>query len=228
MDGTHITAARTAACSAVATRYLARDDARVVTVVGTGVQARAHARALGRRPGIEVVMIAGRDPAAVTRLAGELVAAGMHAEAVASIEEAVGSGDIVCATTHADVPVVRRSWVRPGTHVNSVGYNAAGQGEVDAELIRDALVVVESREAALAAPPSGAIELRRAIDAGVVTADHVHAEIGEIVSGKAAGRTNADEITLYKSVGVAVQDAAAATLVLAAAARTGTGTQVDL
>src|SRR5207253_838617 len=118
--------------------------------------------------------------------------------------------------------------VRSGTHVNSVGYNASGQGEVDEEVVRDAVLVVESRQAVLAPPPSGAVEIRRAVDAGLVAADHIHAEIGEIVSGDATGRVNADDITLYKSVGVAVQDAAAAALILAAARRTNTGTHVDL
>ena len=153
---------------------------------------------------------------------------GIRAEPVESVEAAVRSADIVCATTHSDAPVVLREWLRPGTHVNSVGYNTAGQGEVDAELVRDALVVVESRDAALAAPPSGAVELRLALEAGIVSADRVFTEIGEIVSGRANGRTNADDLTLYKSVGVAVQDAAAAALVLAAAERAGTGTQVDI
>ena len=145
-----------------------------------------------------------------------------------TIEDAVRTADIVCATTHADTPVVRRSWLRPGTHVNSVGYNAAGDGEVDAELIRDALVVVESRDAVLAPPPSGAVELRRAIEAGVVSPDCIHAEVGEIVTGTAQGRRDDQTITLYKSVGVAVQDAAASMLVLRAADVGGIGTSIDL
>ncbi len=228
MDGTHVTAARTAACSALATRYLARDGSRVLAIIGTGVQALTHARAIGRHRGIELTRVAGRDRAAVERLVATLRATGIVAEPAESIEDAVRSADVVCAATHADVPVVRRAWVRQGTHVNSVGYNTAGQGEVDAELIRDAVVVVESRRAALAPPPSGAVELHRAVDAGIVTADHIRAELGEIVAGTATGRTDDDQITLYKSVGLAVQDAAAAALVLAAAARSGIGTTVDL
>jgi alanine dehydrogenase len=200
----------------------------VLAIIGTGVQARAHGRALGRRVGIDTVLVAGRDSADARLLADEFAALGIASEPVAGIEEAVRRADIVCATTHADVPVVRRSWVRPGTHVNSVGYNAAGQGEIDGDLIRDAVLVVESRAAVLAAPPSGTVEIHRAIDAGIVTADHIHAEIGEIVSGERSGRLDADAITLYKSVGVAVQDAAAAMLVLTAATRTGAGAQVDL
>src|SRR5689334_9802885 len=99
----------------------------------------------------------------------------------------------------------------PGTHVNVVGVNASGEGEADAETIRDSLVVVESRAAALAGPASaGAFELRRAMESGMITADHVHAEIGELVSGTMMGRTDDRQLTLYRSVGIAVQDAAAA------------------
>jgi alanine dehydrogenase len=228
MDGAYITAMRTAAGSALATRYLARPDARVLSIVGTGVQARSHATLLARRPGIDTVLVAGRDRAKAEALADELAGSGIAAEAAESIEAAVAAADIVCATTHSDVPVVRRSSLRPGTHVNSVGYNTAGRGEVDGDLIRDALVVVESRSAVLARPPAGAVEIHLAIEAGMVTADPIHAELGELVAGQAAGRTDLTSLTLYKSVGVAVQDAAAAALVLAAARRTGLGAEVDL
>jgi alanine dehydrogenase len=134
----------------------------------------------------------------------------------------------VCAATHAAEPVVRRELLRPGTHVNSVGYNTAGEGEVDVQTIRDALVVVESRSAALAAPPAGAVELGRAIQGGTIDADHIHAEIGEIVAGDRPGRTDDRQLTLYKSVGVAVQDAAAAGLILEAARARGAGTELEL
>jgi ornithine cyclodeaminase len=228
MDGTSITAMRTAGGSALASRYLARRDAHVLSIIGTGVQARAHARAFRSWPGLEVVRVAGRDRAASERLAEELATAGLPAEAAATIEDAVRTADIVCATTHADVPVVRRDWLRPGTHVNSVGYNTAGEGEIDSEVIRDALVVVESRDAVLAPPPSGSIELRRAVESGIVAPDFIHAEIGEIVAGTSEGRTDDHAITLYKSVGVAVQDAAASALVLRAATKTATGRSIDL
>jgi ornithine cyclodeaminase/alanine dehydrogenase-like protein (mu-crystallin family) len=112
--------------------------------------------------------------------------------------------------------------------VNSVGYNTAGAGEVDGALVRDALVVVESRDAALAPPPSGSIELRRAIEDRLVAPDFIHAEIGEIVAGIVDGRTDEEAITLYKSVGVAVQDATASALVLQTATARGIGTTIDL
>lgn len=228
MDGTYVTATRTAAGSALATRLLARSGAQVVSVIGAGVQARTHARALSRLPGITVVQVAGRDQAKVEALVVELAASGIPATTVPSIEEAVRAADIVCAATHADQPVVRRGWLRPGTHINSVGYNSAGSGEVDVETVRDALVVVESRAAALAPPPSGAIELHHAIEKGAIDSQHVHAEVGEIAAGRATGRTDDTQLTLYKSVGVAVQDAAAAALVLQLARDQGVGIDLQM
>jgi alanine dehydrogenase len=228
MDGTHVTAARTAAGSALATRLLARDGAQVVSVIGTGVQARSHARAVARLPGVRRVQVAGRDQARAKALVDELLASGTAATALPSVEDAVRSADVVCAATHAAEPVVRRAWLRPGTHVNSVGYNTAGEGEVDVETIRDALVVVESRSAALAAPPAGAVELGLAIERGAIDADHIPAEIGEILAGDRPGRTDDGQLTLYKSVGVAAQDAAAAALVWEAARARGVGTEVEV
>ena len=228
IDGTYVTDARTAAGSALATKLLARAESAVVAVIGTGVQALAHIRALSRLPGIEEFLVAGRDSARVAALVDKVTGSGITARAVASIEEAVRSADVVCATTHSDEPVLRRQWLRPGTHVNSVGYNTAGAGEVDSETIRDALVVVESRAAALAPAPSGAVELHRAIEAGLIGPDHIHAEIGELLTGYRTGRTDDAQLTVYKSVGVAIQDAAAATLVLEAARNSGVGTHIDM
>lgn len=228
MDGTYITAARTAAGSALATRLLARPNSAVVTVIGTGVQARSHARALANVDSVEVLQITGRDHTKAVLLAEELVGLGVVAKAVDSVEDAVRSADVVCSATHADRPVVRREWLRPGTHVNSVGYNSSGEGEVDAATLRDAVVVVESRAAVLAPPPSGAVEVRRAIESGVIDADHIRAELGELVVGNREGRTDDSQLTVYRSVGVAVQDAAAAALVFDNARQRGVGSHVEI
>jgi alanine dehydrogenase len=227
IDGTYLTAARTAAGSAVATRLLARPGASRVAVIGTGVQARAHARALARLPGVRAVLIAGRDQSKARTLAGELAAAGVPARAASSAQDAVRTADVVCAATHAASPVLRRAWLAPGTHVNSVGYNTSGDGEVDLATIRDALVVVESRAAALAPPPAGAVELVTAVDARAIDAGDI-VEIGQVAAGTAPGRADGTQLTLYKSVGVAAQDAAAAALVLAAARERGAGTHVTM
>jgi ornithine cyclodeaminase/alanine dehydrogenase-like protein (mu-crystallin family) len=227
MDGTHVTALRTAAGSALASRLLARPGASVVAVLGTGVQARAHARLMVRLAGVRIIRVAGRNPLRVQHIVDELVAAGVPAEAADSIEDAVRSADIVCGATHTDRPVVRYDWLQAGTHVNSVGYNAAGAGEVDVATIANSLVVVESRSSALAAPPSGAIELRRAIDQGALDPDWV-IELGEVAADPSTGRIEDSQLTLYKSVGVAVQDAAAAALVLRAARERGVGIEISI
>ena len=218
MDGTFITAARTAAGSALATRLLAREDAEILALIGTGVQARSHARALPRVRAFSEIRVAGRDRAKVEQLAAEI---GAGARAVDSYEEAIRGADVVAATTHAREPVVRREWLSPGAHVTSVGLNPNGR-EVDEQTVADSLLVVESRESALAPPPAGAPEL-----AGIDEA-HVHAELGELVAGSRPGRTSREQITLYKSVGVAVQDAAAAALVLAAARKRSAGREIQL
>lgn len=229
MDAESITAARTAAGSALSTKLLAREDARVLAILGTGVQARAHARAVVRVRPIDRVMIAGRDGVKARALASELTQElGLPVEAASTFEEAVRGADLVCATTHTTEPVVRRAWVSPGTHITSVGFNAAGRGEIDPETVQAAIVVVEHRASALAPPPSGAVELLLPIADGLFDASHIRAELGELIAGTATGRTSPEEITLYKSVGVAVQDAAAASMVLAAARTRGVGTDVTI
>jgi ornithine cyclodeaminase len=215
MDGTYITATRTAAGSALSTRLLAREDAHVLAICGTGVQAQTHARAVPRVRRFEEVRIAGRDRAKADALAAEV-----GGKAFDSFEEAVRGADVVCATTHSPEPVVRGEWVSAGTHVTSVGVNPHGR-ELDEELVASAHVVVESRGAAFAPYPAGANELS-GIGPDAVT------EIGEILSGARPARADSEQITLWKSVGVAVMDAAAVALVLRAAAEAGAGTEVEL
>ena len=229
MDGEAITAARTAAGSALATDLLARKEAAILAVIGTGVQARAHLRALARVRAFREVRVAGRDAAKAAALGKEARAwlGGATIRTMTSYAQAIAGADVVAATTHSPDPVVRREWLAPGSHVNSVGYNTAGR-EIDGATIRDALLVVESRAGTLAPPPTGSNDIALAIAEGLVTATHVHAELGELVSGTRPGRTDAAQITLYKSVGVAVQDAAAAALILAAARRDGVGREVEL
>lgn len=214
MDGTYITATRTAAAAALAASFLARPEAKVLALIGTGVQARAHARAFAPIRAWTEIRLAGRDRAKAEALAAELGAK------ATSFEEAVRGADVVAATTHSAEPVVRAEWVKPGAHVSSVGYNAPGS-ELDPALVRGATIVVESRESSFAPPPGGAPELA-GIDPSSV------AELGELVSGSRRGRATPVEITLYKSVGVAVQDLAAAALVFAAAREREIGLEIEL
>jgi alanine dehydrogenase len=226
LDGTAITAIRTGACSALSARLLARQDADVLAILGTGVQARSHARAMCRARPIRQIRVAGRHYAKAAALAAELSETlGTDALALAAYPEALRGAGIACAATHATEPVIRRSWLTPGVHVTSVGY---GGREVDDATVRDALVCVESRRAALAPYPTGSSDLLEPIRDGVIRAEHVHTELGELVAGTKPARQSPDQITLYKSVGVAVQDAAAAALVIAAAREQSAGLDVEL
>ncbi|WP_414505018.1 ornithine cyclodeaminase family protein [Streptomyces sp. NEAU-L66] len=228
LDGTAITAARTAAGSALSARLLAREDASVLAVLGTGAQARSHAEAMCRVRPIRQIRVAGRDRAKATALADELSAAlQVPVEAAATYAEALDGADIAAAATHAVEPVIRRSWLTPGVHVTSVGFNPAGR-EVDDATVADALLCVESRQAALAPFPAGSNDLLGPLRDGIITEEHVHAELGELLAGSTPGRSSDQQITLYKSVGVAVQDAAAAALVVAAARERSVGAEIRL
>ena len=228
LDGNAITAARTAAGSALATRLLAAQDAPTIAILGTGVQARAHARAVTRVRRFSELRIAGRDPVKARELAAELRGElDLRITAASSFAQACAGASVICATTHALEPIVRRQWLAPGVHVNSVGYNPQGR-EVDDLTVSEALVVVESRAAALAPPPAGANDLLQPIERGLIDADHIHAELGELVDGTRPGRSSAEQITLYKSVGVAVQDVAAAAVVLRGTRERGVGQEVEL
>jgi ornithine cyclodeaminase len=213
MDGTWITAARTAAGSALSARLLAREDARVLTIIGTGVQAHSHAWALPRVRAFDDVRVAGRDPAKTEAFASEI-----GARPFASFAEAVAGADVVCATTSSPEPVVRREWLGGDAHVTSVGMTAEGR-EIAEDVVRDAFVVVESRGSAVGGFPTGSNELAGADPESL-------AELGEVVAGSTRPPDGA--LTLYKSVGVAVMDAAAAGLVLRKAEEQGIGRHVEL
>jgi ornithine cyclodeaminase len=199
MDGTHITAVRTGASSALATRALAREGARVLALLGAGVQARSHLDTVRRVRDFDEVRVASR-----THAHAEALAAESGATAVGSFEEAVRGADVVCCCTHTDAPVLRRDWLAPGTHVCSVG---VGDGpELDEATVHVGLLVVES-PAAFQPFPAGTHELS-GLDPSMAV------ELGQILSGDHPGRTSDEEITVYKSMGHAVEDAAAAALVL--------------
>jgi alanine dehydrogenase len=210
MDGTYITATRTAAASALSTRLLAREDARVLAILGTGVQARSHIDAVTRVREFDDVRVAGRSRERAEAL-GVAVAE--------SIEAAVRDADVVCACTDASSPVLRRAWLASGTHVTSVGASQGGP-ELDEGTVRASVLAVESR-VAFEPYPAGAHELQ-GLDPAVAV------ELGELVAGTRPGRTSAEQITVYKSMGHAAEDAAASRLVYERALREGAGTEVDL
>lgn len=214
IDGTYITAMRTAASSALATKLLAAEDAGVLTVIGTGVQGASHLEMLQRVGDFHEIHVAGR-----TLERARALARTVGASATDDFERAVRAADVVCVCTDATTPVIDGSWLSPGAHVTSVGASPRG-GELDRATITAGLLVVESR-VAFEPPPAGAFELQ-----GLEPSDAI--EMGEIVSGRHPGRTSAEEITVYKSMGHAMEDAVAARLVYDAAVRDGRGTRVSL
>lgn len=221
MDAGFITGLRTAAASAVATRYLAREDSKTLGIFGTGVQGEYHTLAIPAVRAVERILVWGSSPEKSRAFAEQ-----MRGRVDADIEvgesiEAVAGADIVVTGTTATTPLFAGRLVRDGAHVNGVGAHAATTRELDAALVARSTVVVDTYEAAFA--EAGDILL--AIEEGAVSREHVSAEVGEIVLGKKPGRHRPDEVTLFKSCGVAFEDAVTASLALERARAGGVGTE---
>lgn len=220
LDGRYITEARTAAVSAASARRLAREDARVLAVIGSGVQARSHLDALTRVRSFDEIRVWGRDPARVTALLND---APPHARArlvaAGSVQAATDQADVIALVTASREPVLRRAWVRDGAHICAVGACRPDQREMETALVRDARVFVDSRDGALAE----AGDLVIPIGEGAIDASHIAGELGDVFGGRIPGRRNAAEITIFKSLGMAVEDVAAAHLAFERASERGLG-----
>src|SRR5215469_15641502 len=215
MDGTYITALRTAGAAALSTQLLARTDTRVLAIVGAGVQGRSHLEMLPRVRQFSEIRIASHH----FTDAEQLAATDTRARAVETAEEAVRGADVVCLCTNAAEPVISIDWLAPGTHVTSVGYRPPG-GELDRRVIEHGRLFVETR-LAFEPPPAGCGELA-GLDASIGT------ELGEVLLGRGPGRQSRDELTVYKAMGHACEDMAAASLVYHRARQDGIGRTVVL
>ncbi|MEV5873195.1 ornithine cyclodeaminase family protein [Streptomyces sp. NPDC052101] len=230
LDATSITGIRTAAASAVATDLLARKDAEVLAILGTGVQARAHIRAISRVRPLREVRVWGRDAARARDLAAECGSllpagsAGTTARAVTRAADAVAGADVICTVTSAAEPVLDGAHVAPGTHVNAVGAVFPERRELTGDLVARSTVLADSRESALTEAGDLLVPLRE----GRLGAEHLRGEIGEVLLGRCAGRTSDDEITVFESLGLAVQDVISARSVHRRAVGEGTGIEVAL
>jgi ornithine cyclodeaminase/alanine dehydrogenase-like protein (mu-crystallin family) len=202
-----ITAIRTAAASAVATDALARKDSRQLAILGYGEQAATHARAISKVRRLESITVWGRSPERAHVFANKMQPElSCPVSVAATVRDAVSHADIVCTVTAAAEPILKGEWLKPGTHVNVVGSGFAGPAEVDNDLVVRSRFFVDSREGVL---QQGA-EFLRAKAAGLITDQHIVAEIGQVLFGDVAGRRSDHEITVYKSLGHVVQDLASA------------------
>ena len=224
MDASAITAIRTAAVSGVATRALAREDASELTIIGTGVQAEQHLAALALARPIKRARIVGRSldraQAFVERLQPHV---GFALEAAEAGEAAVRGAHVVVTATNAAEPVLQGAWLDEGTHVNAVGASQPVRRELDTAAVARACLFVDRRESV----EREAGEYQLALKDGAIGPDHLKGELGEVLTGKVPGRTSPAEITLFRSLGLASEDVAAAQYLLEQAERTGAGTRVE-
>ncbi len=224
-EGATLTAIRTGAASGAATDLLAREDSRVCAILGAGVQARTQLEAICTVRSIETVWVYDPVTEAVDAMIEEMASFGPipgDIRPANSAAEALASADIVCAATVATTPAFDDADLKPGTHVNAIGSYQPDVVELPAETVIRSLLVVDSREAALA--ETG--DLIQPIRKGLIGPDHIHAELGELVLGRKSGRENNEQITLFKSVGIAVQDAVAVRTTLERAKQLGLGQRV--
>ena len=212
LDASAVTAIRTAAVSALATRLLAREDARVLAIVGTGVQARKHLESIPLVRGIERILVAGRSSEHARRFV-ESVSAPAPAELIAaeSAEAAVDAADIVVTVTDSPTPVIHREWLKPGTHVNAVGASRPTAWEIDPRIYADASVFCDRRESLNVE----AGDYLQAVANGFVRGLDAIGELGELIVGDRVGRISREQITVFRSLGLAMEDLAAAEFVVA-------------
>ncbi len=219
LNASPITEIRTAAVSAVATKLLARPGSRTVAVLGSGVQGRSHVDAMQTVLEDPIVRIWSRNPAHAEALALET-----HSLVAASAEEALDGADVVCTTTAARDPIVELGWLAPGTHINAAGAFPDGRArEISSETVAAARLFVDRRESTL----NEAGDYLRAVEEQGIGPDHIVAELGELLNGTAEGRCSDEELTLFKSCGIAAEDLAAAQLCLARAREHGVGVEID-
>lgn len=224
VDASEITAIRTAAASAVATDLLARNDSSTLAILGSGVQATTHLEAIPLVRSIENVRVWSRNPDNARRLAERRRDSNIQVDVAGSVEDALDGADIVCTTTASPAPIVPGALLQPGMHINAVGSSVPFARELDSEAMATSRIFVDRRESTL--NESGDFLMAR--DDGVITDESIVAEIGDILNGSAEGRRSADEITLFKSLGLAVEDIAAADLVYRNALASGSGTQIAI
>jgi ornithine cyclodeaminase len=225
MDATEITAIRTAATSGVATRLLARGEANDLALLGSGVQAKSHLAAMLAVRDIQRVRVWSRNADHARHFAqAQAKKHGINVEVSGSVAEAVAGADIICTTTAAPEPILQGEWLEPGVHINAVGSSVAFARELDTDAMVKSRLYVDRRESTV----NEAGDFLFPQKEGAIDESHIVGEIGEILMGKVAGRQTDSEITLFKSLGLAVEDVASAYHIYKKATVTGRGTWVEL
>lgn len=223
MGGNHLTAMRTAGVCGVASKYLAREDSEVLGLFGAGVEAQTQVLAIHQARPLKKIKVFDPAPGKAATFAQEIAAeTGIEVSPVSDPKEAVVGCDIVSTATSSKTPVFQGAWLEDGTHVNAIGSHSPDVRELDGDTVARAKVVVDSREAVLAEAGDFIVPIKE----GRISEDHIYAELGELIVGKKEGRTSANEITLFKAVGLALQDAAAAAVTYQLAKKKGIGTEV--
>jgi ornithine cyclodeaminase/alanine dehydrogenase-like protein (mu-crystallin family) len=224
LDASSITAIRTAAVSGLATRLLANTDAGDLAILGTGVQARTHLEAMRSVRPIRRVRVWSRSSENRERFVASVSAPGLEVVACESAHEAVTGAEIICTTTSARIPVLLGEWIAPGTHVNAVGASVATARELDTAAVTKSKLYVDREESIM--KEGGLFLLAR--EEGAIDNSHIVGELGELLIGEIPGRGDHGEITLFQSVGLAVEDVACARFLFEKAGRLGGGTRVDI
>jgi ornithine cyclodeaminase/alanine dehydrogenase-like protein (mu-crystallin family) len=225
LDAAAVTEIRTAAVSAVATSALARPGARILAILGAGTQGRAHLRALTLAGEYEQVRVYSPTPAHARGLVESAGLPGLEVRVAASAREALDDADVVVTATSSREPVLSRDWLKAGAHVNAVGASTPASRELDTATVAASALFCDSRESLR----SEAGEFQLAIREGLIAGEeHVRAELGEVLAGTAPGRRDAGELTVFRSLGLAIEDLAAAQSAVAAARAGGLGTEIEL
>ena len=223
VDAATITNVRTAAASGAATRALARKDAHDLAILGSGTQASSHLAAMRSVRGITRVRVWSRNSEHAKRFAEVEGTKELRVEVISSAEEAVSKADLICTTTAATNPILRGEWISPGAHINAIGASVPGHRELDSRAMAMSLLYTDRRESLF----NEADDFRIPLKEGSIKKDHLRGEVGEVLAEKITGRTSDSDVTLFKSLGLAVEDLAAAHHVYMKAVEKRLGTWVD-
>lgn len=225
LEATWITAVKTAAASAVATKYLAREDSEVLGLVGAGLQAVAHLEALYHIMEIKEVKVWSRTRETLENFVKQMAVQYPKVKFVTTnvVRDAVEGCDVVATLTPSRQPIISRDWVKPGTHINAMGADAPGKQELDPAILKTAKIVVDDLEHC-----SYSGEINVPLTQGVISKKDIYGEIGEIILGQKPGRIRPDEVTVFASTGIAIQDIAVAEVVYRKAVRLGLGVKIEL